>query len=88
MAAKSKRYRVVNPAGMISSAGTVFAKGDTFEDGQHTAAHISAWLRFRQIEEIEAKMQTPAKKKQEAPAGQEPSDSASGASEGEQEGGA
>ena len=48
-----KKYKVIDPNGVIGFNGRKYAQGETVEG--EPAANLKAWLRFGQIEEIAEK---------------------------------
>jgi hypothetical protein len=61
--AKPKRYRVVADVGVVGFNGVIHAPGEIISSDKVPAAHLKAWLHFKQIAEL-----APDSENEESPA--------------------
>ena len=50
--AKSKRYRIVDPVGVVGFKGVIHKNGDVINSNEVPPANLQAWIRFGQVEEV------------------------------------
>lgn len=56
--AKIKSYKVVANVGVVGFNGVIHAPGDVITSDKVPDANLRAWLRFKQIEEVDVKAET------------------------------
>ena len=54
--AKSKRYKIIDPVGVVGFKGVIHKHDDVIDSAQVPPANLKAWIRFGQVEEVAEEM--------------------------------